>query len=375
MSKVYKTNFSRGCFHHWTPSKAIAEYISNWLDSEGGQGYEFGDNYLILENKGVRVSNKLLMMGMSDKRGDDTKRGCFGVGSTQALVVLTDLNYEVSISNDDVLWTASFEHCENFDEEVLVVTETPQNQTGNFSVCISGLTQDIIEEVKQRCLEFQNREVLFSTEYGDVIENGEDQGEVYCGDMYVCENSGFKYSYNFKPKVLPLNQDRNAVDNWELKRLTAKIWKQCPDKELLKDAIESKTEDCSFVMDSWYTSDSQKLSVSEEYGEEYVAKWKGLVVTSDYSEYTSLTKCGNKVKYIDNSNKVKAIKESVAYKEMIDNMEIISVVPPRERLAEVLQVLREAIGDNNLEYDEYYGKTLLDWLDQGDDDLDEMESF
>lgn len=363
MSKVYKTNFSRGCFHHWSESKAIAEYISNWLDSDGEQSYEFGGDYLILENKGIRVSNKLLMMGMSDKRSDTTKRGFFGVGSMQALVVLTDLNYEVSISNDDVVWTSSFEHCENFDEDVLVVHEHPQTPTGCFSVKVSGLTEDILEEVKQRCLEFQNRQTLFSTPYGDVIENGDDQGEVFCGDMYVCENNGFKYSYNFKPKVLPLNQDRNAVDNWELKKLTAKIWKECPDQDLLMEAIKSKKEDCSLVMDSWHVGYS-KLSVSEQFGEEYLAENPNTIVTSDFSEYESHIKCGNKVKYIDNSNQVKSIKESDAYQSMINNLTIIEEESKETRLHTIREALQSYVDDHSGNDEEYEGKTLQDHLDE-----------
>ena len=363
MNKVYKTNFSRGCFHHWTPSKAIAEYISNWLDSDGEQSYEFGEDYLILENKDIRVSNKLLMMGMSDKRDDTSKRGMFGVGSIQALVVLTDLNYEVSISNDDVMWTTSFEHCENFNEEVLIVTETAQNPTGNFSVCISGLTEDILDEVKQRCLEFQEREALFSTKYGDVIAHGEDNGEIFCGDMYVCENKSFKYSYNFAPKVLPLNQDRNSASQWEISRLTAKIWKQCPDKELLVAAIKSKKADCEYVMDSWYTQDSSDLSVSEEFGEEFVTKYENHIVTSDFEDYEELIKCGNKVKYLDNSNQVKAIKQSTAYTEMLSGMEIIEVESTRTKLERISLAFQQLIEDHDHEEIQYEGFTMQEHID------------
>lgn len=372
MSKVYKTNFSRGCFHHWTPSKAIAEYISNWLDSEGEPSYDFGEDYLSLENKGVRVSNKLLMMGMSDKRNDDTKRGFFGVGSIQALVVLTDLNYEVSISNDDVMWNASFEHCDNFNEDVLVVTETAQNPTGNFSVRISGLTQDIIDEIKQRCLEFQDREVLFSTKYGDVIAHGADEGEIFCGDMYVCENNAFKYSYNFAPKVLPLNQDRNSASQWEISKLTAKIWKQCPDKELLKEAIASKKEDCYYVMDSWYTEDSSPLSVSEDYGEDFVSKYENHIVTSDHDEYEELSKCGNKVKYLDNSNQVKAIKQSSSYKEMLENIDVIEVESTRTKLERISLAFQQLINDNDHEEVVYEGFNMQEHIDLLDEIIYEL---
>ena len=372
MEKVYKTNFSRGCFHHWSASKAIAEYISNWLDSDGEQEHYFGDDYISLTNKNIEVSTSILMMGLSDKRSDDSKRGQFGLGAVQGLVVLTDLGCSVEIINNKVKWVPSYEFCENFEEDVLVIKEDPFTPTGNFTVIVSGLSEDILDEVKQRCLEFQQREVLFSTKYGDVIAHGEDNGEIFCGDMYVCENSSFKYSYNFAPKVLPLNQDRNSADQWEISRLTAKIWKQCPDKELLVEAIKSKKADCEYVMDSWYTSDSSSLSVSEEFGEEFIEKYDNHIVTSDFAEYEELAKCGNKVKYLDNSNQVKAIKESTAYSDMIASMEIIEVESTRTKVERIVQAFQQLIVDHDQEELVYEGFTMQEHIDTLDEIIYEL---
>lgn len=374
MNKVYKTNITKGFCFQWQKSKACMEYISNALD-EGNYNFEvdYEQGKLEVTNYGVKLDPKALMLGLSSKREDNTKRGCFGSGLPQSIAVLLDQGCTVNIVNNDVVWEAAFSYCEDWGYEVLTFKEalnsTPDT---NLTVVVEGLSEEDLDEVKSRTLALQNREVLFSTKYGDVIAHGDDEGEIFCGDMYVCENSSFKYSYNFAPKVLPLNQDRNSASQWEISRLTAKIWKQCPDKELLVEAIKSKKADCEYVMDSWYTDDSSDLSVSEEFGQEYISKYQGYVVTSDFDEYEQLTKCGNKVKYLDNSNQVKAIKESTAYGNMIASMEIIEVESTATKLERVSFAFQQLINDHDHEEIQYEGFTMQDHIDTLDEIINEL---
>ena len=209
----YVTNFARTCFDHWSASKAVSEYAQNWLDSDGEREYSFTDTGIVLTNKNIKVSNKLLMMGKSDKRNDPSKRGKFGVGSLQSMVVLIDLGATVVIENNDVLWTPVWEYSDQYQDDIMVIIETTkQRPNNNFSVIIDGLDSETLDEIKIRCLAFQDREVLHSTKYGDLIEtvNG-DVGEIYVGDLYVCQNPSFSYCYNFKPKFVKLCQDRNLI--------------------------------------------------------------------------------------------------------------------------------------------------------------------
>ncbi len=318
----YMTNFSRGCFHHWSASKAVMELVQNALDSDGELDYEFGEGYLSLTNRNIRVSNKLLMMGMSGKRGDESKRGQFGVGSIQAMVVLTDLDCSVEIFNNDVIWQPKFEYCEKFDEDVMVIEES-QYVAGNtnFTITISGLSEQDLDEVKQRCLVFQEREVLHSTEFGDVVENLDGEtGEVFCGDLYVCQNSRFAYSYNFKPKVIKLSQDRDAVSQWDMQSITAKLIMATEDDEFIKKAMKSGMLDTDLVRYNYaYSPDSVNDSFAEEFLEEHGV----VLVTSDYSEHEHNVKVGNKSAYNPNAVVVSSILASDVYQEAISQLEVV----------------------------------------------------
>lgn len=339
----YKTNFSRGCFHHWTASKAVMELVQNWLDSDGEQYSNFGDDYLELTNKDIKVSNKLLMMGKSDKRFDETKRGQFGVGSIQAMVVLTDLGITVEILNNDVKWTPVWKYCENFQEDVMVINEESCNNGNDFTILISGLSETDLDEVKQRCLLFQDREVLHSTEYGDIIENIEGEGEVFCGDLYICQNRQFKYSYNFKPKVIKLSQDRDAVSQWDMAELTSKLIHSTGDADFIKESIRVNSVDTQALNRySWdvRTDDEVNDSFAEEFLEAHGAK----LVAKTYDEQKENERLGNDSVYIQNTKQANAILSSGVYQEAIKDLELNEKEPFSDLIGELLEEFDKLIG-------------------------------
>ena len=321
----YVTNFTRTCFFNWSASKAIAEFVQNWLDSDGEREYLFGEDYITLTNRNISVSNKLLLMGASDKRNDETKRGVHGCGSVQAMVVLTDLHYPVTIQNNGVLWKPRWEHCDNFSTDVMVIDETKAPQPNNdFTVNIEGLDREIIDEVVTRCLEFQDREVLFSTKYGDLIEtlNGE-TGEIYVGDLYVCQNPSFSYCYNFKPEFVKLCQDRNLVSQWDLQELTSKLIIATNDIELIKQSINLCTLDTRNCNQYWDSSQRTSPEVDDALATEFLEKHGNALVTNDPHKFQEMTRLGNKVALVQTETLFKAITRSKVYKEAIEDVEEI----------------------------------------------------
>lgn len=321
----YVTNFTRTCFFNWSASKAIAEFVQNWLDSDGEREYLFGEDYITLTNRNISVSNNLLLMGASDKRNDETKRGVHGCGSVQAMVVLTDLHYPVTIQNNGVLWKPRWEHCDNFSTDVMVIDETKAPQPNNdFTVNIEGLDREIIDEVVTRCLEFQEREVLFSTKYGDLIEtlNGE-TGEIYVGDLYVCQNPSFSYCYNFKPEFVKLCQDRNLVSQWDLQELTSKLIIATNDVELIKQSINLCTLDTRNCNQYWDSSQRTSPEVDDALAQEFLEKHGTALVTNDPHRFQEMTRLGNKVALVQTETLFKAITRSKVYKEAIEDVEEI----------------------------------------------------
>jgi hypothetical protein len=321
----YVTNFTRTCFFNWSASKAIAEFVQNWLDSDGEREHLFGSDHIILTNRNISVSNKLLLMGASDKRNDETKRGVHGLGSTQAMVVLTDLHHPVTIQNNDLLWKPRWEHCDKFNTEVMVIDETKAQYPNNdFTVTIEGLDREIIDEVITRCLAFQDRKVLHSTKYGDLIEtvNG-DTGEIYVGDLYVCQNPSFSYCYNFKPEFVKLCQDRNLVSQWDLQELTSKLIIATNDVELIKDSITLATLDTRNCNVYWDSTQRTSPDVDNALATDFLNEHGAAFVTNDIHTFQEMTKLGNNVALVQTETLYKAITRSSVYKDAIADVEEI----------------------------------------------------
>ncbi len=366
--KQYETNITAGFSMQWSISKSIMEYISNMLD-QGDYSFDFGEDYLELTNHSVKVSPKSLMLGLSDKTNDPTTRGKFGSGSVQAMPALLSQGVTITITNNDLTWTPVFQYSSVWDEEVLVILEQYNGGIGkDYVVLLEGLEEEDLKEIKQRCLEFQAREVLYSTELGDLIESGEgEEGELYVGDIFVTQNTDFKYSYNFKPHVVTLTQDRNALDSWQLRRLTAQLISQIDDEDFIKEAIEANTYDTELVNDHFYT----KKSCSEDahaavglFGKEFVLENEGKIVTDDYTEHKENEKLGNASVYIENSAKVQAIQQSDVYKSSIACVDIVAKQSIDEYIEELEESIMRIVDNNMNAEDGAKVKQLLDCLSE-----------
>jgi hypothetical protein len=346
----YLTNFARTCFDHWSASKAVSEYVQNWLDSDGEREYSFTDTGIVLTNKNIKVSNKLLMMGKSDKRNDPSKRGRFGVGSLQSMVVLIDLGATVVIENNDVLWTPVWEYSDQYQDDIMVIIETTkQRPNNNFSVIIDGLDSETLDEIKIRCLAFQDREVLHSTKYGDLIEtvNG-DTGEIYVGDLYVCQNPSFSYCYNFKPEFVKLCQDRNLVSQWDLQELTSKLIIATNDVELIKDSITLATLDTRNCNVYWDSTQRTSPDVDNALATDFLNEHGAAFVTNDIQTFQEMTKLGNNVALVQTETLYKAITRSSVYKDAIEGLEEIVKESFADLANKVLDEVEEILQNSSL---------------------------
>ncbi len=327
--KQYKTNTTKGFCGTWTKSKSAMEYVSNMLD-QGDYSFSFEDDSATFINHNVQVSHKALLLGLSDKTHNASLRGVHGSGYGQAMAALLAQGVSITIENGTVQWVPAFEFSDQWDEEVLVINETNlPTPTTHHSITLSDLDSIDIDEIKQRCLEFQDTEVLHSTAIGDLISGS---GEIYVGDMFVTQNEDLAYSYNFKPEVLPLNQDRSLVDSWKLRTLTAKLLSMVDDPEFIAEAIKSSKYDTQLLTDRYctdnYVGDSH--AAVEVLAKEYLEEHSGSTVTSCYITHQEQEKLGNASVYIDNATQVKSIQESTAYQESLEDIEVVEALTPQE---------------------------------------------
>ena len=340
---TYKTNLCRNALEHWHVHEGCREAIQNMLDSDGEYYYEFLDDKLILGNKNIKLHPQVLLMGKSDKRDDVSTVGRFGTGFLFGISVLLDNNVDIEMVNADVIWKPCFEYCGTYQDDIVVIKEYENpSPSCNYEVVISNLQAADVHNIKETCLLFQEREILAETTLGNIIANPKDGqgGEIFVKGLFVTQNKCLQYSYDFLPEHLPLNQDRNLADTWELKQRTALMWKQVEDIDLLSEAIKSNSEDCQLVSSSWNVGyGNTSHAASEALAEEFFEEKGDCLITDDYDDYKRLRDDGNKVELVNNKALYESVVASDTYQEKMDNITIIEREDPNEIIEKVLTLL------------------------------------
>ena len=348
--KQYKSNITKGYCKQWTKSKAVMEFSSNMIDG-GDYTFNFGEDTVEFINFNTKLTAKALLLGLSDKANNDEMIGMHGCGLLQSMAALLAQDVEVVIYNADDIWTPSFEHCEQYSEEVLIVSEEGNPLGGSdYKVVISNLTEEDIDEIKQRSLIYQDREILHSTSVGDIISNDDgEENEVFVGGVYITQSEDFKYTYNFKIGQVILSQDRNMIDSWELKKLTAKLISRIDDADFVKEAIEANSYDTQLVTDRFWTEkdyQQSQHSAVDIIGQEFVDEHEATFVTSEYSEHEYNQLHNTPSVYIDNKVKVSTIKQSTVYKESVANIEVVEQASPCEVVEKCKEEIMEILCAN-----------------------------
>ena len=68
-------------------------------------------------------------------------------------------------------------------------------------------------------------------------------GDIFIGGLWVCKLENFKYGYNFKPEFISLDRDRRIVRDFDVAWLTAQMWKETTEYDIVNQLIEEKAPD------------------------------------------------------------------------------------------------------------------------------------
>ena len=250
-NKTYELSLNRYYVSHWGLLEAVRELLQNSLDSESPFVYEFVNREddtttLLLNSEFTVLSPTTLLLGSTSKSDATDSIGSFGEGYKIALLVLTRLGNEVNIANGDKLWKPRFKHNNKFNEELLVIEESPaalKNKGLTFE--INGLSEDDVTGIINSCLQMQrNIGEKKSTKYGDILIDR--KGMLYVGGLFICETQ-LDYGYNIKPEFIKLERDRQTVSEWDLKRISKDMWFETEEFDVIAQMIEQDQPDIAYA--------------------------------------------------------------------------------------------------------------------------------
>ena len=290
--KKYELSLSRNYVSSWGIEEAIRELLQNAKDSNGEENININklNGTITITNKNTSIPSSTLLLGNTSKRDDLDKIGQFGEGYKLAILVLLREGKDIVISNGNRLWEPSFEYSDNFECEVLCISE--KNSTGNDLVFeISGFNSQELNDLESKFLGLNGQAYnSIQTIYGEILTDSNHKGKVFVDGLPVYEDDNFEYGYNFKPCYVSLDRDRKSINIYELKRLTALSVACCVDNfAFVDEVIDGKGRDGEYIKDENVEFDDEfKEKYAKHLMERFDIKEDDIVVnknSSDLMEY------------------------------------------------------------------------------------------
>jgi len=261
--KKYTLSLSPEYVMSWGLWEACRELLQNSIDQcaadkncEQVFDYEGGnqDYELCIGTTNCRLEPRCLLLGMSSKRDNAKMIGQFGEGFKLALLVLTRLQYAVTIRNNGTIWKPSFEYSDEYQEHLLTVTiSEDQNPKDGVFFYITDVTADDIGKINENYLRDVDDNRILYEEYL--------RGRVFVSGLFVCEIEGLGFGYNFSPGRIKLDRDRGMASNFEVTYAAARLWETAGKTPELYEALKRGTPDTQYV--SHPSADANEYIVSQ----------------------------------------------------------------------------------------------------------------
>lgn len=271
MIKNYEITISPNYVSNWGINEAIREILQNAIDADKN-GYKksiyYSGDTLYINNEGISLSAKDLILGCSSKSDQDGMIGKYGEGFKLALVVLLRKGMNVYVDNNDKLWNPSFKVSEQFGTQVLNIEESDDGRGEGLTFVISPIDQQLYNSLLNYfpCIDESFGNVV-NCDNGQILLDKQFKGKMYVEGLYIQTDDNFQYGYNFNSDVVELDRDRKAINYYELRALTAQSIVTA--EECNKEIFDAITKSCVDVRDIEEVIDEASESFLEEYREQF----------------------------------------------------------------------------------------------------------
>lgn len=271
MIKNYEITISPNYVSNWGINEAIREILQNAIDADKN-GYKksiyYSGDTLYINNEGISLAAKDLILGCSSKSDQDGMIGKYGEGFKLALVVLLRKGMNVYVDNNDKLWNPSFKVSEQFGTQVLNIEESDDGRREGLTFVISPVDQQLYNSLLNYfpCIDESFGNVV-NCDNGQILLDKRFKGKMYVEGLYIQTDDNFQYGYNFNSDVVELDRDRKAINYYELRALTAQSIVTA--EECNKEIFDAITKSCVDVRDIEEVIDEASESFLEEYREQF----------------------------------------------------------------------------------------------------------
>jgi len=212
----------------WGAYEGVRELIQNGRDAEVEHGatmkVDWHNDTLRIENDGVTMPLKALLLGHTTKLGNSKLIGKFGEGLKLGVLALVRAGHTVKIRNGSEVWAPTIERSELFDEDVLTFNiDKGRANKNRVRVEIGGVNRMAWEKFRQ-CFLFlakPKKGDVVDTWRGDLLLGDEYKGRIYVKGLFVQTDPELRFGYDLPDAELDL--DRKMVESYDLKYRTKDI--------------------------------------------------------------------------------------------------------------------------------------------------------
>lgn len=326
---------------HWGVDEALRELFKNAIDQTTETGVSFRYEYfpefegLEIESFDTVLDKSTLLLGKTDKAGEDKFVGKYGEGYKLALLVLAKNGRDVVIMNGVDKWVPKIMKSRNFGGGVLTI-EIIKDLYGNGSslvFIIKGITPEDWERYREKNLHLQKEYSKEDTPLGEVLLEERHRGKIFVEGLYVCRTAeDFWYGYNFKAGVIPLDRDRQKVSSIDIAWETGKMWFHLRKEhnEKLIEMIEKGVTDVEYLTNA---NDKVVKIIAEDLMQKFAEEHPGFVPVAYESDADELKK-----KYLDIKTRVmrykaaEIMKRSSLYREILEGKQERKIETPEQVL-------------------------------------------
>lgn len=273
--KCYELTLTPDYVSDWTFNDAVRELIQNGtdqeaLDKENHFSIEYDRERQVLQLKNSKSALKIntLLLGRSSKAGNDDTVGQFGEGYKISALVLNRIGKTFTVLNNEKseVWESRFKNSEKWLEKILAFYIS-KKETEDTGLCIevgnvSWSEYSGLSDVWLGMCGFDYQKV--TTQYGEILTDGEFAGRVFVNGLFVDCNSDLQYGYNFKPKYIKLERDRKTCDTWNVEDIASKMIAEGMVNggipiEIVRKMVESNKDDVYHLEFNTYLGDVKKV--------------------------------------------------------------------------------------------------------------------
>ena len=242
----------------WTAERAIAEVIANAIDADpDGFSVSNADGVLdITDGAALGSGAEGMVLGFSDKRGQDDKIGQFGEGLKIASLVLArdsavggmlieTVGYSVVpvVVDQEAMSGLSIPSKSGSPTKVLRWRLWSCDRPAGTRVRIA-VSERIAKAAQARFLHLTETGYTPPSGAGRVIASGK-TGRVYIGGVLVSERPGFAFSYDLSLQNSRemQNRDRVVIDGGHLNSAVRAAFKCCEDRGILTSLVQKAVFD------------------------------------------------------------------------------------------------------------------------------------